>query len=222
MRTLVVLTLLPLCVIGIQLALGLEGVVGYSVYKLFLLLPPLIYCHVKGIGVWRNIFRPGNWRNCLSAAVGLGAAAVFIFWGAYWLLGDQLLDKAMIAGKIGEQFSVDSTTVLLVAPVTIFLNSLLEEFFYRGFAFGQLVEKNRLLAYLLPASAYTAQHLLFIHHWAEPLPMTIAVVSLMVFALVLQRIYKVADSLVAPWVVHILGDVAMMGVAITMLRPFGT
>jgi membrane protease YdiL (CAAX protease family) len=221
MKTLVVLTVLPLCVIGVQLALDLEGVEGYSIYKLFLLVPPLIYCHVKGIGVWRDIFRPGNWQNHLPVAVGLGAAAVFIFWGAYWLLGDLLLDKAMIAGKISEQFSVTSTTVLMVAPVTIFLNSLLEEFFYRGFAFGQLVQKNRLLAYLLPASAYTAQHMLFIYHWAEPLPMTIAVVGLMVFALVLQKIYEAADSLVAPWVVHILGDVAMMGVAITMLRPFG-
>jgi len=86
-------------------------------------------------------------------------------------------------------------------------------------SFGQLLKRNRTLAYLLPASAYTVQHMLFIYHWAEPLPMVIAVVALMAFALILQKIYESADSLVAPWVVHILGDVAMMGVAVTMLYP---
>jgi membrane protease YdiL (CAAX protease family) len=217
MKTLIALTLLPLCVIAVQLALELQGVVGYSIYKLFLLIPPIVYCRLKGISIVGDIFKPGNWQNRLTLAVGLGAAAVLIFWGAYWLLGDMLLDKAAIARKIGEQFSVTATTVWLVAPVTIIFNSLLEEFFYRGFAFGQMVKKNRTLAYLLPASAFTVQHILFIHHWAEPLPLLIAVVALMVFALILQRIYESADSLVAPWVVHILGDVAMMGVAITML-----
>ena len=217
MKTLIALILLPLCVIAVQLALELQGVVGYSIYKLFLLIPPIVYCRLKGISIVGDIFKPGNWQNRLTLAVGLGAAAVLIFWGTYWLLGDMLLDKNAIARKIGAQFSVTATTVWLVAPVTIFFNSLLEEFFYRGFAFGQLVKKNRRLAYLLPASAYTVQHILFIHHWAEPLPLLIAVVALMVFALILQRIYESADSLVAPWVVHILGDVAMMGVAITML-----
>ena len=219
MKTLVVLTLLPLCVIAVQLALGMQGVVEYSTYKLFLLVPPIVYCQFKGISIVGDIFKPGNWQNRLSLAVGLGAAAVFIFWGAYWLLGDLLLDKAAIAAKIGKQFSVNATTVWLVAPITIFLNSLLEEFFYRGFAFGQLVKRNRTLAYLLPASAFTVEHMLFIHHWAEPLPILIAVVALMTFALILQKIYESADSLVAPWVVHILGDVAMMGVAVTMLYP---
>ena len=107
--------------------------------------------------------------------------------------------------------------MLLVAPVTVFLNSLLEEFFWRGFSFGLLVKRHRWLGYLLPAAAFTVQHVLFIYHWVTPLPLAMAVVALLVFALVLQWIYERADSLVAPWVVHILGDVAMMGIAVTML-----
>ena len=96
MRTLVVLTLLPLCVIAVQLALKLEGVAGYSIYKPFLLIPPIIYCRCKGISIVGDILKPGNWQNRLSLAVGLGAAAVFIFWGAYWLLGDLLLLPACL------------------------------------------------------------------------------------------------------------------------------
>jgi uncharacterized protein len=217
MLLLILLTVLPLGVIVAQLALGLDGVVGYSLYKVCFLIPPLIYCWTKELSVWNDILKPRNWRRRLPAAVGLGAAAVAIFWGAYFLWGDLLLDKAMIAEKIGQQFSVTSRTVLFVAPVTIFLNSLLEEFFYRGFAFGQLSQRHRRLGYLLPAGTFTLQHMLFIHHWASPLPMAMAVVGLFVFAVVLEKAYEAADSIVAPWVVHILGDVAMMGIAVTLL-----
>ena len=216
--TLVLLTLLPLAMIGLQLALGLEGVVGYSLYKLMFLIPPWLYCRRHGIRIGADILKLHNWRRGLPAALGLGALAVVIFWGVYYCLGDLLLDKAMITTKIEDQFSVTASTVLLIAPVTILLNSLLEEFFYRGFAFGQLVRKNRPLGIWLPAVAFTVQHLLFIYHWVTPVPFAMAVLGLLVFALVLEKAYEAADSIVAPWLIHILGDVAMMGIAVTLLR----
>ena len=220
MAALITLILLPLAVIGVQLALDLDslwGVFGYSLYKPFFFVPPLIYCRVRGIGVLGEILKLRNWRQYLSVAAWLGGLAVLIFWGTYYLLSDYLLDKAMIVEKIGDQFKVTASTVLLIAPVTIFANSLLEEFFYRGFAFGLLVKRHRWLGTLLPATAFTAQHTLFIYHWVTPLPLAIAVVGLFVFALVLQKIYEKADSIVAPWLIHVFGDVAMMGIAVTML-----
>lgn len=220
MVALITLIVLPLAVIGIQLALDLDsllGVFGYSLYKLFFFVPPLIYCRVRGVSVFSGILKLRNWHRCLPAAVWLGGLAVLIFWGAYYILSDLLLDKAMIVEKIGDQFSVTASTVFLIAPVTIFANSVLEEFFYRGFAFGLLVKRQRRLGYLLPATVFTVQHALFIYYWVTPLPLAMAVVGLFVFALVLQKIYEKADSIVAPWLIHVFGDVAMMGIAVTML-----
>jgi len=214
------LILLPLAVIGVQLALDLDsvlGVLGYSLYKVFFLVPPLIYCRVRGINIFSSILKLRNWHRHLAAASLLGGIAVLVFWGAYYVLGDLLLDKALIVAKIGDQFSVTASTVLLIAPITIFLNSLLEEFFYCGFAFGLLVKRQRWLGYLLPAVAFTFQHMLFIYHWVTPLPLVMAIVGLFIFALVLEQIYAKADSIVAPWLIHVFGDVAMMGIAITML-----
>jgi hypothetical protein len=73
------------------------------------------------------------------------------------------------------------------------------------------------LAYLLPAGVFTVQHLLFIYHWVTPLPLALAVVGLFVFAVVVQRLYERADTIVAPWVVHVFGDLAMMAIAMHML-----
>ena len=73
------------------------------------------------------------------------------------------------------------------------------------------------LGYWLPAFAFTIQHMLFIYHWATPLPLAMAFVGLLIFALVLEKAYETADSIVAPWMIHILGDVAMMGIAVRLL-----
>ncbi len=211
---------LPLLIICVQLLLDLDsiwGVFGYSLYKISFIVPPLIYCRAKGISVWTDVLRLRRWRHYLGTSIGLGALAVLIFWSAYAAWGELLLDKPKIAQKIGDQFQVTSTTVLIIAPITIFINSFLEEFFYRAFGFGLLVRKSRGMGWTLPAAVFTIQHMLFIYHWVTPLPLVMAIAGLVVFAVVLQKTYLLAGSIVAPWVVHILGDVAMMGIAVNLL-----
>ncbi|HEV3004458.1 MAG TPA: CPBP family intramembrane glutamic endopeptidase [Pirellulales bacterium] len=214
---LVVLTVLPLAVIAGQLGFGATGIVGYSLYKIALLVPPLIYCRMYGLSVRHDVFKLHHWRRGIKQSVCLGILALALFWGAYFTIGDWLLDKPAIAQKIGERFGVTASTVLLVAPITIILNSLLEEFFYRGFAFGQLVRRNKVVAYLLPATIFTLQHLMFTNDWAGWGVIVLGVVALFVFALVLEAVYTATDTLVAAWLIHVFGDVAMMGVAVELL-----
>lgn len=217
---LVALTLLPLAVIVLQLTLGLHerfGVAGYSLYKLFFLVPPLIYCRMRGIGIFADILRFRNWRGQLRPALGLGLFSVALFWLLFATLGDRLLDMDLIVRQLDEQFSVSLSTVFLIAPFTILLNSLLEEFFYRGFAFGLLVKRHRALGILLPALVFTVHHILFMLPWLSALPLVIASAGLLALALVLQRLYEGAQSIVAPWLLHLFGDVAMMSVAVAIL-----
>ncbi len=217
MASLIALILLPLAIIGAQIACGATGMLANSIYKLSFILGPLVYCRWHGIGIGRQIFKRQNWRSGLPLALVLGAGTAGLFLAAYAILGDRLLDKAAITAKIHEQFSVNAATVLLIAPFTIVINSLIEEFFYRGFAFNLLAAKNSWWGTLLPAGVFTAQHLLFVYHWVTPLPLGIGIVSLTVFELLLQAVYKRTDSIVAPWVIHVCGDVAMMAIAMTLV-----
>jgi membrane protease YdiL (CAAX protease family) len=214
---LVALILLPLVIIGAQVALGAEGALANSVYKLAFVVPPLLYCRAKGISVRHDVIKARNWRNSLPLAFQLGAAAAAIFLLAYYLFGDLLLDKDAITTKINLQFSVSAATVLLIAPITILLNSFVEEFFYRGFAFGLLAPKRPWLGAVLPAVVFTVQHLLFIYHWVTALPLALAIIGLMVFALALEAVYAKADTLIAPWIIHVCGDIAMMLIAVELV-----
>ncbi len=217
MPVLVALTLLPLAVIAAQLGSHATGWWGYTPYKFALLVPPLVYCAATGLSVRYDILKLQNWRRGLKRSVALGLLAIVIFWGLYYALADRLLDEAVIIEKIKERFHVRAENIFWVAPLTIFVNSFVEEFFYRGFAFGQLVRRNAWVGYLLPAATFTAQHLAFTYHWTGWAPIVMGVVALTTFALVLQWIYAACDTLVAAWVIHMFGDVAMMGIAVKLL-----
>ena len=125
MKTLVAIIILPLAVILLQLAVGVSGALGYSIYKITFIVPPLIYCRVHRISLRDDILKLSNWRRGLKRSCALGILAILIFWGVYYALGDLLLDKEMITAKIETQFGVNAATVFLVAPFTILLNSFL-------------------------------------------------------------------------------------------------
>ncbi len=217
MPTLIALLFLPLAIIVAQLALGATGGLANGIYKLAFIIPPVIYCRVHGIRIGRDIFRWQNWRNDLGLAMLLGPVAAAVFLGLYAVLGPLVIDKQAIAAKIHQQFSVSAGTVLLIAPFTILINSLVEEFFYRGFAFGLIASRRPVLGTLLPAAVFTVQHLMFAYHWVGPGMIALGVVALFVFSLIAQALYAKADSIVAPWIVHIFGDLAMMAIALELV-----
>ena len=224
MLALILLTILPLLVILLQQSAGPENTADfwlynylfYSIYKLSFIVPPLIYCRVHKIGIFSDILKPRNWRRGLKEALVLGVLAIGLFWGAYALFGKLLVNEEVIVDQI-KQFGANARTILLIAPFTIIVNSLLEEFFYRGFAFGLLVKKNTAVAYLLPAVVFSLQHVLFFYDWFEWIPLVIATAGLAVFALALAWLYARADTIAAPWITHICGEIAMMGIAVVLL-----
>lgn len=211
------ITVLPLGIILCQLTLGLTGIVGYSLYKIAFIVPPLLYCYMYNISVVRDIWRPQYWRNGIGQAASVGTLIIGICWGMYALFGDLFINEQYIVNQMRSQFSVTISTVLFIAPITIFFNSLLEETFYRGFAFGQLQEKNLIIAYLVPSIAFTVQHVLFIWQWLPLGALYLVAICLLFFALLAADLYRHTNTIVAPWVLHVAGDIGMMGIAVWLL-----
>jgi len=194
---LISLVLLPLLIICIQLYFQLSGVVGYSLYKLAFIIPPIAYLWHKGVSLNKDIWQWQNWSQGFWPSLGTGVIAIIIFWGVYALFGSWFVDEALIVQKMSEQFSVTAQTVLLIAPITIIINSLLEESFYRGFGFGRLYNFSSLLAFLVPSIAFSIQHLLFIYHWLPFEIIYLAAVVLLLFAIVASELYRHFQTIVA-------------------------
>lgn len=211
------IAVIPLLVIVGQLLLKLDGILGYSLYKIAFIVPPLAYCFIHKISVLEKIWNVKHWRTGLKQSLGLGLVSMILFWVLYAVLRLYLIDEGAIVANMQSQFSVSATTVLLVAPFTIVLNSLLEETFYRGFVFGSLQSEHQLFAYVLSSTLFTVQHLLFTYHWVGPEVLLLGAVGLLFFALIAADLYANYKTIVAPWILHICGDIAMMTIAVWLL-----
>src|SRR5690348_12558155 len=118
MFVLVGILLLPLAIIALQIATGATGGWANGVYKLALIIPPVVYCRLHGIRIGNDIFRWQNARNKLGLSLGIGLLVAILFVGFYVVCGHLLVDKRAVAEKIQQQFGVSAGTVLLIAPWT--------------------------------------------------------------------------------------------------------
>ncbi len=136
----------------------------------------------------------------LSVAFGLGFYAAIL--GGYFLTRN-IIDYSGITGKLIGTAGVNPGNFVFVALYISFCNSLLEEFFFRGFAFLTLKRYlSRKTAYAFSAFLFAFYHIGMTFGWVEPLIFLLALVGLTVGGLVFDWIAEKTDSICPSWLVH--------------------
>jgi len=112
-----------------------------------------------------------------------------------------------------------ATTPLRYAALAVFISlfhSFLEEYYWRWFVFGELRKRiARWLAYAISSIGFAAHHIIVVaaytgwHQWVW---ITFFSAGVAVGGLVWAYQYEKSGSLVAPWVSHLIVDVALMTV----------
>ena len=104
-----------------------------SAVKLALfLLAPLLYGYAAGKDGYRALFRIQ--RRALLRVLALGFGVFALILGAYFALRS-VFDFSAVTALLGKNAGVTAENFLWVSLYVSFVNSLLEEFFFRGFAF---------------------------------------------------------------------------------------
>lgn len=121
---------------------------------LFLLIPLLLAFPMQlNLG---DAFRPDKWA--LITGLCLGGATFGILLGAYALLG-QCLDLSAVPAALAQNGGINKDNFLFVSLYIAFCNSVLEEFFFRNFAFlGLWKTHGKWLAFLFSAGAFAVYH----------------------------------------------------------------
>jgi len=173
---------------------------------------------------WRWPGRRG-WIESLAS----GLAAMAIIWGGYhvWAIPGGWLDGA--AGIIETKLAgFNIVTPGRYLALSIFLscgNSLLEEYYWRWFVFGHLRRILPLGVAIAAASlAFAAHHVIILGvylGWLTPL-MIGSSLAVAVAGVVWCWCYHRSDSLLGPWVSHVLADAAIFAVGYEMLLPLWT
>ena len=171
---------------------------------LFILLPVLCSKLCKGISL-RSLFRFQRRETAVALALGAGVYALIL--GGYFLLRG-VIDFSPVLDNLPQ--GVTRATFPLVALYISLVNSLLEEFFFRGFAFLALREQAAEgTAALFSALAFALYHTAMMLGWF-PLPVfLLALAGLTVGGLLFNWLDRRHGSICTSWLTHMFANFAI-------------
>lgn len=212
--------LILLCCVGVSL---IDGVLrpGYalkSAGKLLLFgIVPLLVLRRRGLDA-RAFFRGDN--AAIRTALGLAAAVFALILGGYFALRG-MVDFSGIPAALAANAGVGRESFPLVALYIALVNSLLEEFFFRGFAFLTLrrVLSPRFAA-AFSAVTFALYHVSILQGWFSPALFVLALAGLALAGGLFDRLDR-GGSLLPSYLVHMAANLAINTVGLILFGYFG-
>jgi len=169
--------------------------------------------------------RPPVWSLTVGALFGLTVAAGMAVLYFFVLKPSNLLIEPITAVRAKIQsFGVSSPPVyLLLAIFYSAIHSLLEEYYWRWFVFGQLMRFCRLpIAIAVSSIGFAAHHVLvlglyFGYSGPAAIFTLLFTVAIVIGGAFLAWLYGASQSLSSPWLSHAIVDAAIFGIGYTIL-----
>ncbi len=173
--------------------------------SLFLALPLIYGCINRGWDL-KSLFRPE--KKGLLLAFGAGIAVYAVVLGAYWLLKD-VFDFSALTGSVTQSTGVRKDNFLWVALYISFVNSLLEEFFFRGFAYLSLRKvSTEPFAFLFSAAAFSLYHAAMMIGWFAWYVFALALIGLFAGGAIFNYFDKRHGNIYLSWLIHMFANFA--------------
>lgn len=174
----------------------------------------------------RSFGRTATTRRLRRRGIGLGVAIGVVIsaamLGAYFggLAKSSVLESAaaIVRHRLAD-FGVRNPAIMVVAGAFYSLvHSLLEEYYWRWFAFGELRRLVSLRAAIIVSSlAFTGHHVIVLAKYLPDLPWwPLASLSVAVGGAIWAWLYDRSRSILAPWVSHALVDAALFAIGYAM------
>ena len=172
---------------------------------LFLLLPALYGLYDREFRV-KSLFTPD--KRGLGLALLLGGAVYSVVVGAYFLFRG-IFDFSAITSSVTDAVGVSRDNFLPVAIYISFANSLLEEFFFRGFAFLTLKKvAGRRFAYLFGAGMFAVYHIAMMIGWFALPVVLLALLGLFLGGVIFSYFNERYDNIYLSWLIHMFANFA--------------
>ena len=198
-----------------------DGVIqpGYAVKSaiklgLFLLLPFL----VSRLGTELRFARLFRFRRAgFLPALGLGFGVYGVILGGYFLLRNWI-DFSGIVDSLSSGAGVTKDNFLFVSLYISFINSLLEEFFFRGFLFTNLkYAAGRVFAYGFSAGMFALYHVAMMIGWFHPAITLLLIAGLTVGGMLFNYLNEKQENICTSWLVHMCANFAINTVGFILM-----
>lgn len=187
---------------------------GIKVFLFFGL--PLIYALFVPRFDLFSIFRRTKGDDSLKKSIGLGLLVYGALIGTYILIKG-FIDLETIESTMAENMMITKDNFIVIALYISFINSLLEEFFFRGFAFLKLKQRTgRFFAYGVSSFAFAIYHFSIIDGWVNPLLTFLGLLGLFLSGMFFNFLNERNDNIYNSYMVHMFANFAINTIGLQM------
>lgn len=176
---------------------------------------PLMYGYLNRYVDVLSIFKVKS-KKQLRYSILLGIAIYLVILGAYYLFAG-FLDLDNIQSLLARNLGVDRNNFIFVAIYIAIFNSLLEEFFFRGFLFLGLKNLGMgSLSTLLSAGMFSLYHIAIIANWFNIWIFILVILGLFIGGLIFNALNNRNGNIYNSWLVHMFANLAINTVGLLM------
>ncbi len=191
------------------------GYLPKSAIKLTLFLAvPLLISFLSGERSLRNAFR--FQKRGFGIALGLGLGIYALILGGFFALRP-FVDFSSIADSLSRNAGVTKENFLYVSLYISFINSLLEEFFFRGFVFLGLKPHSRGFAYGFSAALFALYHVAMMLGWFDFWLFALVLLGLSAGGLIFNALNEKQQTIYTSWLVHMFANFAINTIGFLLL-----
>ncbi len=173
---------------------------------LFLILPTVYSLYDKDIRI-KEIFKPK--KSGIKTAI-LLCLLVYAAILCGYLLVRNIFDFSAITGALTKNIGVTGENFIFVSLYISFVNSLLQECFFRGFAFLTLKRiTGRKFAYLFSAAVFAIYHIAMMIGWFKFDVFLIVLAGLFAGGLIFNYLNEKSSTIYPSWLVHMFANFAI-------------
>ncbi|WP_300379414.1 CPBP family intramembrane glutamic endopeptidase [Clostridium sp.] len=199
-----------------------EGVIqpGYiykSLIKIFTFTSLIIiYSYINKDFSYFNIFKITSKKD-LSLSIFMGLIVYLVITSAYFI-AKSFIDLNEISANLMSKENISKDNFIFVAIYISLINSLLEEMFFRGFAFITLRNFISLkFAYIFSALTFSLYHVFIMKSWFNPLLFILLLSSLIIAGLIFNYFDR-RSVIYNSWLIHMSANLAINTIGLIMFK----
>lgn len=176
----------------------------------------LIYCFINKDFSYFNIFKIKSKREFLNS-IFLGIFIYIFIIASYFLTKDHI-DFSEISSSLISKENISAKNFIFVAIYISFFNSLLEEMFFRGFAFIQLKKFSSLkFSYIFSSITFALYHVFIMGSWFS-LPILLLLILALVIAGLIFNYFDKNSIIYNSYIIHMAANFSINTIGFILLN----
>jgi uncharacterized protein len=185
---------------------------------LFILIPLIYIRYIKKISLKESLNFKRTDKGHMKLGILFGLISFGIVLAAYFIL-KSYIDFQGILDEMQTKSKITVQNFLSIGLYITFINSFLEEFFFRGFIFLNLYKLNmKKTAYIYSSLLFGLYHIGIFKNWFNPYLMGLALLGLISVGFIFDYLDTKSDNFTNSWINHILADSAIILIGLRMFK----